>query len=229
MIVVVICSWPAASPVIYINGENLFVSVYFGAIFAFRSAATSQESTNTQRATKKGRTRERAREKDQSAHGFVSVYNSIRRAAKPDKTFLRLLRSILYVCLSATHRFARHWPLLVVHYSSVSSTFFACLGLAPKNQAVVERLTNRVKISKVEGSRQLFTKENDFFTIVLIDVRFGSRWTSSVSFKVYEGAIREPDVCVPPLYDPFHGMVYTNSVYAYAPLHLFVHFQLHSR
>lgn len=52
------------------------------------------------------------------ARGFVSVYNSIRRAAKPDKTFLRLLRSILYVCLSATHRFARHRPtVLSLHYS----------------------------------------------------------------------------------------------------------------
>lgn len=60
---------------------------------------------------KNGRERERG-------EGSFSVYNSIRSAAKPDKTFLRLLRSILYVCLSATHSIrASSAYLASLHYS----------------------------------------------------------------------------------------------------------------
>ena len=69
--------------------------------------------------------------RSERVRGFVSVYNSIRRAAKPDKTFLRLLRSILYVCLSSTHRFAPlaapRSPLYVLH-ATFRSVFTASPG-----------------------------------------------------------------------------------------------------
>lgn len=109
------------------------------------------------------------------ARGFVSVYNSIRRTAKPGKTFLRLLRSILYVCLSATHRFARHWPLRVLHYSYASSVFRVFhLSRPPAGNPIAgDRLTNRVKISRLQEPPNL-SPGNYFFTMPAIDVRFGS-------------------------------------------------------
>ena len=81
--------------------------------------------------------------RSERARGFVSVYNSIRRAAKPDKTFLRLLRSILYVCLSSTHRFARHWPPRVLHYTVLHTTFRSIFTASPGVQPL-EKSSHRV-------------------------------------------------------------------------------------
>lgn len=99
-------------------------------------------------------------------------------------------------------------------------------------------LTNRVKKRKggkkeEEISNLVLEKRFPFFLFFhflrayssFVSGRDGHR--SCLSPRFYEGATtREPDVCVPPLYDRLtRNGLQRNGIYAYAPVHLFVHFR----